>query len=372
VTPVYLSGVGVTAFGNHGATPVVDLGTEAARAALGDAGIEYSTVGEVFGSSMLSPPQTCLRIAHRLGRTGVPVTALESASAGGLVALRHAAWAVWSGRCDVALAIGYEKTTALEPGGVVPAATGPWDRFPPQLHYAIEANRWLHDRGCGPEVLAAVAAKSWNQARRNPRAARQADHEVTADEVLAARTVATPLTRMMCHAAVDGAAAIVVTREPVNGSVALRAIEQSSAPDDPTWPTEGPVVGPPSQTTMTARRAYLEADVDARDVDVVSLHDMCTSEEIGALAALDLASDEELVELATTGGLATGGRLPTNTDGGCIARGHPIGATGLAQAGEIVLQLRNAAGDRQVHGATIGLVQAAGGGGSCAVALLVR
>lgn len=369
---VHVSGIGLTTFGSHSDVPVVELGVEAATAALADAGVGYDAVGEVFAASMLSPPQSALKVAHRLGRTGVPVTALESASAGGLVALRHAAWAVASGRCEIALAVGYEKTTALEPGGVVPKATGPWDRYPPQLHYAIEASRWLHDRGCGPEVIAAIAAKDYNQARLNPGAARQSDHEVTVEEVLAARVVATPLTRMMCHAAVDGAAAIVVTRERLAASVVLAAIEQTSRPLDPAWPEVGPVVGPPSQTTATGRLAFADAGLAAADVDVVSLHDMCASEEITSLVALGLATDDEIVDLATAGELAHTGRLPTNTDGGCIARGHPIGATGLAQAAEIVVQLRGTAGERQVADPSVGLVQAAGGGGSCAVAILTR
>lgn len=370
MTPVHLSGIGLTPFGRHHDTPLADLAVAAAEAALADAGVLAGDVGEVFGASMLAPPQTALRAAHRLGVRAAPVTAVESASAGGLVALRHAVWAVASGRCDVALAVGYEKTTALEPGGVVPAATGFWDRFPPQLHYAVEATRWLYERGCGPDVIAAVAAKSWNQARANPNAARRADHEVTVAEVLDARSVATPLTRMMCHVPVDGAAAVVVTRDSVAGSVALVSIEQTSQPDDPGWPASGPVVGPPSQTALTAARAFGSAGLSPAEVDVVSLHDMCVSEEITTLVALGLVTDDEIVELATTGGLGSRGRLPTNTDGGCIARGHPIGATALAQTAEVVAQLRGAAGDRQVVGARTGLVQAAGGGGSCVVALL--
>ena len=350
--------------------PLVTLGVSAAQLALEDAGLEYSSIGEVFASSMLAPPQTALKVAHRLGLTGVPVTAVESASSGGLVALRHAVWAVRSGRCDSALAVGYERTTALEPGGVVPAAAGLWDRFPPQIHFAIQAARWLHDRGCGSEVLAAVAAKAWNQAAQNPLAARQADHEVTIEEVLAARVVAEPLTRMMCHAAADGAAAVVVTKDPRPSSAALLSIEQSSLMPDPSWPIDGPGVGPPSQITRTAGRAYEEAGVAPADVDVISLHDMCAIEELIALVAMGLCEPDEVVDLALAGGLAPGGRLPTNTDGGCIARGHPMGATGLVQVAEVVQQLRGAAGARQVPGAGVGLVQSMGGGGSCVVALL--
>jgi acetyl-CoA C-acetyltransferase len=370
VTVVRIAGVGVTEFGKHGDIPLAYLGVAAATKALTDANIGYDAIGEVFTSSALAGPQVGLTVAHRLGRTGIPVTATESASAGGLVALRHAVWAVASGRCRTALAVGYEKTTALEPGGVVPAPVGFWDRFPPQLHYAIEASRWLHDAQCGPEVIAAVAAKSYNQARLNPLAARRNAEEVTVEDVLSARMVADPLTKMMCHASVDGAAAVVVTADAPARSVNVLSIEQTSWPVDPSWPLVGPVVGPPSQITMTAERAYDVAGVQPTDVGVVSLHDMCASEEITALIAMGLSDSAGVVKLVEAGGLASDGSLPTNTDGGCIARGHPIGATGLAQTAEIVSQLRGEADSRQVADPRIGLVQAVGGGGSCVVALL--
>lgn len=370
MSQVHIAGIGITTFGAHSEVPLADLGAVAAETALSDAELEYGAVGEVFTASALAPPQTGLKVAYRLGRTGIPVTAIESASAGGMVALRHAVWAVASGRCEIALAVGYEKTTALEPGGVVPAPVGFWDRFPPQLHYAIEANRWLHDANCGPEVIAAVAAKSWNQARLNPLAARRAEDEVTVETILGARVVAQPLTKMMCHASVDGAAAAVVTATARPRSVSILAIEQTSAPADPAWPPEGPVVGPPSQITLTAKQAFAAAGLSPTEVGVVSLHDMCASEEITALIAMGLTDAKDVIELAQSGGLASGGRLPTNTDGGCIARGHPIGATGLAQTAEIVSQLRGEARSRQVPDPRIGLAQAVGGGGSCVVALL--
>ena len=370
MTGVHLAGVGVTEFGKHRDVPLVDLGVTAARLALQDSGRDYADIGEVFTASSLAGPQTGIKVALALGRTGIPVTATESASASGLVALRHAISAVASGRCNAALAIGYEKTTALEPGGVVPAAVGFWDRFPAQTHYAIEAARWLYDAGCGPEVIAAVAAKSYNQARLNPLAVRRDSDPVTVDDVLSARMVAEPLTKMMCHASVDGAAAVVVTREPGPRSVSVLAVEQTSWPTDPTWPLLGPVVGPPSQLRLTAERAYAAAGIKPADIGVVSLHDMCASEEITALIAMGLADSRKAVELAQTGGLASDGALPTNTDGGCLARGHAFGATGLAQAAEVVTQLRGEAGSRQVNNPRIALVQAVGGGGSCAAAVL--
>ncbi|GAB3014450.1 thiolase family protein [Mycobacterium bourgelatii] len=372
MTGTHIAGIGVTPFGKRSGTPLADLGVEAAELALADAGLGYDAVGEVFTSSSMAPPQTALKVAHRLGRTGIPVTATESASAGGMVALRHAVWAVASGRCDTALAIGYEKTTALEPGGVVPAAVEFWDRFPPQLHYAIEANRWLYETNSKPEVIAAVAAKAYNQARLNPLAARRSDAEVTIEQVMSARMVAEPLTKMMCHASADGGAAIVVTANTFPRSVSVAAVEQTSWPLDPQWPVSGPCVGPPSQIALAANRAFAAAGRAPADIGIVSLHDMCASEEITALIALGLADGKGAAELAVSGGLASGGRLPTNTDGGCLARGHAFGATGLAQVAEVVSQLRGEADSRQVADPRIGLAQAMGGGGSCVVALLER
>lgn len=356
--------------GKHSDTPIQELGRQAGMLALEDAGMSYDEIGEVFASSMLAPPQTALHVAHALGRTGVPVTAVESASAGGLVALRHAAWAVWSGRCCAALAVGYEKSTVLEPGGVVPMPRQFWDRFPPQLTYAIDATRFMYEHKVGPELFASVAAKSWNCARENDKASRRPDHEVTVEEVLGSRMVASPLTRMMCHVGVDGAAAVVVTRDRMTESIELLAVEQTSLTEDAGWPTVGPTVGPPSQTALTARRAFAIADLRPSEVDVVSLHDMCASEEVTTLVSLGLGSPEEVVRLVLGGELSSTGKLPTNVDGGCLARGHPMGATALVQTAEVVRQLRGVAGGRQVPNARTGLVHSIGGGGSAVVAVL--
>jgi len=373
VNSVWIAGVGMTPFSKHGEVPLHELGRRAAQEALDDAGLRYDQIGEVFGSSMLGPPQSALRVARSLGLTGVPVTGIESASAGGLVALRHAAWAVSSGRVETALAVGYEKMTTLEPGGVVPAVREIWDRFPPQSVYAIAGGRFLHDHVAGPEVFATVAAKSWNCAARYDLAARRPDHVVTADEVLAARMVSTPLTRMMCHANADGAAAAVVTRDRLGDAISLLAIEQTSAIEDPDWPRVGPTIGPFRQTTVTAKRAYEAANIDPSEIGVISLHDLCSSEEVLTLVELGLGEPADVIRLVLDGELDVDGQLPTNVDGGCVARGHPSGATALGQAADIVRQLRGTAGDRQIaaHVHT-GVVQTMGGGGSAAVAVLRR
>jgi acetyl-CoA acetyltransferase len=281
---------------------------------------------------------------------------------------------VWSGRVDTALAVGYEKMTSLEPGGIVPAVRQVWDRFPPQGVYAIAGGRFLHDHGAGPEVFAAAAAKSWNCAARYELAARRPDHHVTVDEVLGARMVSTPLTRMMCHANADGAAAAVVTRERIGDVVALLAIEQTSQFDDPNWPRVGPTIGPFEQTTITAKRAYDAAGIAPSEIGAVSLHDLCSSEEVLTLVELGIGAPAEVIRMVLDGELEVGGRLPTNVDGGCVARGHPSGATALGQTADLVRQLRGVAGDgRQIAPAVhTGVVQTMGGGGSASVAVLRR
>jgi acetyl-CoA acetyltransferase len=374
LNPLWIAGVGMTPFAKHGDVPLHELGRRAAEEALDDAGMEYEQIGEVFGSSMLGPPQSALRVAHSLGLTGVPVTGIESASAGGLVALRHAAWAVWSGRVDTALAVGYEKMTALEPGGIVPAVREVWDRFPPQGVYAIAGGRFLHDHGVGPEVFGAVAAKSWNCAAKYELAARRPDHVVTTEEVLEARMVSTPLTRMMCHANADGAASAIVTRERVGDAVALLAIEQTSQFQDPDWPRVGPTIGPFAQTTITAQRAYDVAGIGPGEIGAVSLHDLCSSEEVLTLVELGLGEPAEVIRMVLDGELDVDGRLPTNVDGGCVARGHPSGATALGQVADLVRQLRGTAGDGRQIAARVhtGVVQTMGGGGSASVAVLRR
>ena len=369
---VSIVGSAIVPFGKSD-LPLVELGRQAACAALENAQLDYADVGEVYTTSSLAPPQHALAVAHSLGHTAVPVTAIESASAGGLVALREAAWAVQSGRCDVALAIGYEKTTALTPGGIVPKPVRVWDYVPPAAPYAIQATQWIEDGLGSVEALGALAAKNWNHARLNPDAARRMDHEVTTEEVLESRMVSTPLTRMMCHASVDGAAAVIVAREGIGSRFArLAGFALTSLPHDPSWPLDGPAIGSPVQTAQTASRAFADADLAPTDVDVVLLHDLCVIEEAITLGALGLVPERDVAEMALAGEFAVGGALPTNTDGGCLARGHPFSATGLAQTVEAVRQLTGAAGDRQVQGASHALVHAAGGGGSCAVALLAR
>jgi acetyl-CoA acetyltransferase len=165
-----------------------------------------------------------------------------------------------------------------------------------------------------------------------------------------------------------------VTRERVGDAIALLAIEQTSQFDDPDWPRVGPTIGPFAQTTTTAKRAYDVAGIEPGEIGAVSLHDLCSSEEVLTLIELGLGEPADVIRMVLDGALDVEGRLPTNVDGGCVARGHPSGATALGQVADLVRQLRGTAGAGRQIGAAVhtGVVQTMGGGGSASVAILRR
>jgi acetyl-CoA acetyltransferase len=375
---VALLGTAMTRFADHRDKTLVELATEAGLAALADAGSDLREVGEAYVGSMLAPPMLGVRIMKQLGLTGLPVVTVEAASASGLVALREATFAVASGRCEVALALTYEHALQRLPGsgGMTP---GYETLMAPPASFALWASRRMHERGTRPEHLARIAAKNWNAARENALAYHQADHTVTSEEILASPSVATPLTQMMGAPMGAGAAAVLVARtervrrvrpgEPIVRVLSSALVTESY---DPSWIALGPAVGPPTMTADAARRAYEAAGVGPEDVDVAYVHDSWINEELEYYEQLGLCAPGEAEKLVEEGTTALGGRKPVNVDGGLVARGHPIGPTGLAQVHEISLQLRGRAGKRQVEGATTALAQLVGGGSSAIVSLFQR
>jgi acetyl-CoA acetyltransferase len=378
VNGVALLGTATTRFADHRDKTVVELATEAGLAVLDDAGLDLRDVGEAYLGSMLAPPMFGVRIARQLGLTGLPVVTVEAASATGLVALREATFAVAGGRCDVALALAYEHGMRRLPGsgGITP---GYESLMASPASFALWASRRMHERGTQPKHLAALAAKNWNAARENPLAYHRADHVVTPEEVLASPTVATPLTQMMGAPMGGGAAAALVARDDLvrcrrPGEPLVRVCATSLVTEsyDPGWIALGPSVGPPEMTAAAARAAYESAGLGPEDLDLVLLHDSWINEELEYYEQLGLCGAGEAEKLAEEGATALGGRIPVSTDGGLVARGHPIGPTGLAQVHEIALQLGGRAGRRQVEGARTALAHLVGGGSSAIVTLFQR
>jgi len=375
-------GTGMTRFGVYRDRSNLQLAREAGLAALADAGIRLSDVDEAWVGYMAPEPMLGLRVMKEFGLTGLPVNHVENASATGLAAFREAVWAVSSGRCRVALAIGFDKMSELAAssrGGRGIGRDSIDSVILPAAYFALWGMRRMHERGTRPEHFARIAAKNWNHGAKNPLADRRADHLVTPEEVLASPMVAEPLTAMMACPVDDGAACTVVAHpdvarclQPGRPIVHVRSSVLRSETYSPGHTFLGPVVGPATMTRDTARLAYEAAGIGPEDVDLALCHDAFANEELEYYELLGFAAEGDAEKLVEQGETALGGRIPFNTDGGLIARGHPGGPTGLAMIHELALQLRGEAGPRQVENARTGLAHLVGGGSVCTVSLLQR
>jgi acetyl-CoA acetyltransferase len=375
---VAVAGIGMVRFGMLKERPAVHLARDAGLTALHDAGMTLADIDEAFVGYIQPGSMIGVKAMKELGLTGLPVTHIENASATGLVAFRDAAWAVASGRADVAMAIGFDKFTDMTGGGGRATAREQIDApILPASYFALWAQRRMHERGTKPEHFAAIAAKNWNYGAACPTAHRRPDHVVTAEEVLASRKVAEPLTTMMCCPPDDGAACVILAREDLvraqqPGRRVVRplasALQSESYSRGHTF--VGPVVGPSTMTSDTARECYEAAGIGPDDVSIAYCHDAFVNEELEYYELLGFCAEGEAEKLVEEGQTGPGGRIPFNTDGGLIARGHPGGPTGLAQVHECVQQLRGEATGRQVDGARVALAHLVGGGSVCTVNLL--
>ncbi len=378
-----VAGVGQLRFDMYRDTPAVELARDAGLLALHDAGMTLADVDEVFVGYLGLQHQVGIKAVKELGLTGLPVTHIENASATGLFAYREAAWAVSSGRAEIAMALTFDKMTDMTAARV---ASGNQSRgagrdqldasILPAAFFALWAQRRMHDYGTKPETFAAIAAKNWNHGALNPLSHRQPDHTVTVEEVLGSRVIAEPLTAMMSCPADDGAAAVIIASEEWvrrhhPGRRVVRPLSSAAQSEaySPGHAFLGPVVGPATMTQTTGQEAYEHAGVGPADVSLAMCHDAFANEELEYYELLGFCEPGEGDKLVENGETALGGRIPFNTDGGLIARGHPGGPTGAAMIHEIVVQLRGEAGARQVEGARIGLAHCVGGGSVCTVNL---
>ncbi len=373
-------GVGMTRFKRWKDRSNLELAREAGLAALTDAGLALSDVDEAWVGYMAPQPMLGVRVMKEFGLTGLPVNNVENASATGLAAFREAAWAVSSGRCRIAMAIGFDKMSEMAAGGQGGRGVGR-DSIDnvilPAAYFALWAMRRMHERGTKPEHFAAIAAKNWNHGALNPLAHRRPKDRITAEAVLASPMVAEPLTAMMACPISDGAACAIVAHPEIAKKqradrpvVHVRSSVFRSETYAPGHTFLGAVVGPPSITRDTAQLAYEAAGLGPEDVDLALCHDAFANEELEYYELLGFCEEggaERLVEERAT---ELGGRIPFNPDGGLIARGHPGGPTGLAMIHELTVQLRGEAGARQVEDARVGLAHLVGGGSVCSVNLL--
>ncbi|WP_030970497.1 lipid-transfer protein [Streptomyces sp. NRRL S-1824] len=394
----YIVGVGMTKFEKPETRDwqYWDMAREAGSAALADAGVRYEQVQQVPVGYCFQASTAGQRAVYELGLTGVPVYNVNNNCATGSTALMMARQFVEGGIGDCVLALGFEKMArgALGGGGsdggadfrtspvarhygIMAAAHG-FEMSPPTAQIFGNAAREHMDRyGTTEAQLAAVGAKNHRHSVNNPYA--QFQDAYTVDEILAARTIHRPLTKLQCSPTSDGAAAAVVVSERFVESHGLgdRAVEivaQAMTTDTGESFASGTcidAVGRP-MSRAAAQQVYDTSGLSTADLDVIELHDCFSINELLTYEALGLCGEGESGKLVESGATTYGGRWVVNPSGGLISKGHPLGATGIAQAAELTWQLRGEAGPRQVADARVGLAHNIGLGGAAVVTLLRR
>ena len=365
---VYVSGIGMTKFTKQPDRTLKDLTAEAVNESLADAGLTFDDVQAVYFANAAAGAITRQEMVkgqiflRPMGVEAIPIINVENACASASSAF-HLAWmAIASGEIDVALAVGAEKLThpdknvtfeaigrAIDVEGTEPSTDG---RSPLMDSYAEAAQLYMDESIATPEDCAGVVVKNQANGALNPLS--QYGGVITVEEVLNARMVVAPLTLYMCSPISDGAAAAVLTATPPSG---VKVRIAASAVRSGLTPAHAPTKG----SWLAAQEAYRRAGLGPEDLDVVEIHDAAAPAEIQLYEQVGLAPFGEGARLIRDREVFLGGRIPANTSGGLLARGHPIGATGLAQLVELVLQLRGDAGGRQVPDVKVALAQNGGG-----------
>ncbi len=337
MTAAHVIGVGMTAFGRRPDDTIESLGAAAALDALRQSGVTPEDIDAVYCGNVYGGMLPAQRIAAGIGLTGRPGYNVEAACSSSAVALHLAVHAIRTGLHDTVLVLGVEQLSRFG-GGTLPLNPDDLDvaqGVTMPAVYAMRAQRYLASTGATVHDLAAVAVKNRGNGAANPRA--QYRTEPTVEEVLASRPVADPLTLLQCSGSGDGAAAAVVSRHPGErlrpvSVVASRFTSGTTGAHDL---TREPL------TARVASDAYAEAGITADDVDVIELHDAFSIAELQYYEALGLCGFGEAPELVRSGHTGRTGPCAVNPSGGLLARGHPIGATGLAQVVEVVEWLRD-------------------------------
>lgn len=392
----YIVGVGMTKFEKPESRDwqYWDMAKEAGDAALADAGIDYGLVEQVPVGYCFQASTAGQRAAYELGLSGVPVYNVNNNCATGSTALMMARQFVEGGINDCVLALGFEKMKRGALGGGTDG--GDFKTSPVARHYGImaaghgfemspptaqifgnAAREHMKLYGTTAAQLAAVGVKNHRHSANNPNA--QFQDVYTVEEILAAKTIHEPLTKLQCSPTSDGAAAAVVVSERFVeqhglGERAVEIVAQSMTTDTEASFASGScidVVGKP-MTAAAGRAVFAASGIGIDDVDVIELHDCFSINELLTYEALGMCEDGGAGALVESGATTYGGRWVVNPSGGLISKGHPLGATGLAQAAELVWQLRGEAGPRQVSGARVALAHNIGLGGAAVVTLLRR
>ena len=378
MSDVYVLGVDMIKFGRFPERTVPDLGAEAALLALDDAGLTIDNM-EAFYCGNLGQANAMVgqRILQEIGQTGIPVVNCSNACATGATAFREAWTSIKAGLYDVVLAVGVEQMgTGLLGGagggkgipkeGLLGSGTMP----------AVFAEAGMeHSRQYGTtfEQFAKISVKNHHHSTMNPKARYQI--ETPLDEVMNAEMISYPNTKLMCSVNVDGAAAAVLVSEKKANELGMsRAVrvKASVLTSDPYQERDLVMPDVNSCTRKAAKEAYEMAGLGAEDIDLVELHDCFATAEMLHYENLGPCEDGEAGRLIDQGEVELGGRIPVNVSGGLLSKGHPLGATGIANIYEVCTHLRGEAGERQVEGAKVGLTHVIGLGSACGIHILEK
>jgi acetyl-CoA C-acetyltransferase len=375
---VAIIGVGLHPFGRFDKT-AMQMGSEAIQTALGDAGIEWKDVQfGVGGSYEVCNPDAVTRL---VGLTGIPFIDVFNACATAATAIQVCADTIRMGKYDIGIAIGMDK----HPRGAFtddPAklALPQWyaenGQFVTTKFFGMKANHYIHKHGISQETLAKVAAKNFRNGELNPNAFRR--KPISEDEILNSPVLNYPLTQYMFCAPDEGAAAVIMCRADIaerytSNPVYVKATEIRTRRYGAyeVHATSAPLDDDVSPTVYASKAAFEAAGVAPEDVDVIQLQDTDAGAEVIHMAEAGFCADGDQEKLLADGATEIGGPMPVNTDGGLIANGEPIGASGLRQVHELVRQLRGEAGERQVPGEPrVGFAQVYGAPGTAAATIL--
>jgi acetyl-CoA acetyltransferase len=374
-------GLGIHPFGRHPGVSGLDMAARAVRAALADACVTWKEVDfAVGGSDAAGNVDTTVSL---LGLTGVPFVNVKNGCATGGSALMTAHAMLTSGAAELALVVGVDKHP---PGAFNPLpeewGIGSWYGATGLMlttqFFAMKIQRYMAEHGISRSTLGKVAAKAFHNGSLNENAWRR--QPLSEEEVLSSRMVNHPLTQYMFCSPGEGAVALVLARGHRLHQLARRHVYLRSVAfrtrrfgSFEVFSPSIPVESAPSPTTEASAAAFEQADIGPEDVDVAQLQDTESGAEVMHLAETGLCEHGEQEALIQGGATTIGGRLPVNTDGGCLANGEPIGASGLRQVHEVTLQLRGDAGDRQIPGpCRVGFTQVYGAPGVSACAVLSR
>ncbi|MBF6212672.1 lipid-transfer protein [Nocardia puris] len=383
-----IAGVGMIPFTTPSRTETYDvMGEKATRAALADAGVDYSLIQQAYAGWVYGDSTSGQAALYRVGPAGIPVLNVNNNCSTGSSALYLARQAVASGAAECVLALGFEQ---MQRGALAMSFTDrptPFDSFSEIVHdiqgtseapfaaqlFGGAGREYAHKYGTAPETFAAISVKSRKHAEHNPYAVFR--DELTVEEVLASPHIYGPLTRLQCCPPTCGAAAAVVCSEDFARTHGLRAdvaIAAQAMTTDTASTFESrsmaAIVGY-DMAREAARQVYEASGVGPEDIKVAELHDCFTANELLTYEALGFTPEGTAEKFILDGDNTYGGRVVTNPSGGLLSKGHPLGATGLAQCAELVWQLRGEADARQVDGCIVALQHNIGLGGATVVTL---